>query len=270
MRTWSASQARSQRATRAHGLRQRLDLVRHLVRRDFRLRYHDSTLGMAWSMLLPLAQLGILVFVFQHVVPLGIEGYPAFVFTALLPWAWFSTCLADAGPLFVGNRDLLCRPAFEPKTLVVVNVLSHFLTFLVSLPILLLVLTLYHRPLTAALIAFPLVVLVQGALALGLGLMVATLNVFYRDVQHIVGVLLALLFYLTPVFYRSEEALERFALVFALNPLTALVESYRAIFFYGTFPAGGPLLFAAAVSVILCILGFRVQARWQHEMVDVI
>ena len=70
---------------------QRVEVVRHLVRRDFRLRYHDSSLGVAWSLLLPLTQLLVLVFLFQRVVPLGIDAYPAFVFSGLLPWSWFST-----------------------------------------------------------------------------------------------------------------------------------------------------------------------------------
>jgi lipopolysaccharide transport system permease protein len=85
----------------------RRDLMAHLVRRDFALRYHDSTLGVLWSLLHPLAQLLVLVCLFQSVIPLGIEAYPAFVFSALLPWSWFITSVGSAGGLFSGSRDLL-------------------------------------------------------------------------------------------------------------------------------------------------------------------
>jgi ABC-type polysaccharide/polyol phosphate export permease len=132
---------------------QRYDLIRHLVRRDFTLRYHASALGVLWSVLLPLTQLLILVFLFRRVLPLGIEAYPAFLFSALLPWAWLSTCLSSAGSLFLGNRDLVRRPGFAPPVLIVVNTLSNLLTYLVSLPILLAVLVFYDRPLTLALLS---------------------------------------------------------------------------------------------------------------------
>src|SRR5262245_63578733 len=111
------------------------DLICHLVQRDFRLRYTESVLGVLWSVVLPLVQLLVFVFLFGKVVPLDIDDYPAFVFSALLPWTWFSNCVSSAGGLFTSNRDLLRRPHFAPATLVVVNTLSHLLTYVVTLPI---------------------------------------------------------------------------------------------------------------------------------------
>jgi ABC-type polysaccharide/polyol phosphate export permease len=248
---------------------QRYDLIRHLVRRDFTLRYHASALGVLWSVLLPLTQLLILVFLFRRVLPLGIEAYPAFLFSALLPWAWLSTCLSSAGSLFLGNRDLVRRPGFAPPVLIVVNTLSNLLTYLVSLPILLGVLVFYDRPLTLALLAFPIVIAIQGVLTVGLGLMVATLNVFYRDVQHIVSVGLTLLFYLTPVFYDAKSVGGAYALVFRLNPIAVLIEQYRAIFFYGAAPAWSSLLASALAGIVVCGIGYGVYTRQRHDMIDV-
>jgi len=248
----------------------RLEVVRHLVRRDFRLRYHDSSLGVAWSLLLPLTQLLVLVFVFQRVVPLGIEAYPAFVFSGLLPWTWFAGCIAGAGWLFVGNRDLVRRPAFDAMMLVLVSTLSNLLGYLVSLPILLLVCGAYDRIPTAALLLLPVVLLIEEMLIVGLCLIVATLNVFYRDVQHLVGVILTLLFYLTPVFYRGDQASEAYRLAFTLSPIAVLVEAHRAIFFHGAAPAPGPLLVAAVMSVLFCAVGWVVYRRVQHDIVDAI
>ena len=234
------------------------------------MHYHASALGVLWSLLLPLTQLLVLVFLFRRVLPLRIEAYPAFVFCALLPWAWLSSCLGSAGFLFVGNRDLVRRPGFAPAILVVVNTLSNLLTYVVSLPVLLVVLAMYDRPLTSAVLVLPLLVLIQATLTVGLGLMVATLNVFFRDVQHIVTVLLSLLFYLTPVFYRAQEASPDSVLLLRLNPIGALIGDYRAIFFYGTVPAWSSLLATGAFSVLVCGLGYAVYARQQHEMVDLI
>ena len=248
----------------------RVEVVRHLVRRDFRLRYHGSSLGLAWSLLLPLTQLLVLVFLFQRVVPLGIDAYPAFVFSGLLPWSWFSGCLGGAGYLFVGNRDLVRRPAFDPTTLVVVSTLANLVAYLVSVPILLAVCAAYDRWPSAALLWLPLVLLIEEALIIGCCLVIATLNVFYRDVQHLVGVLLTLLFYLTPVFYRSEAAAEAYRVAFALSPIAALVDAHRRIFFHGAPPAPAPLLLAALTSAAVCALGWAVYRRVRHDIVDAI
>lgn len=248
----------------------RLHLIRHLVRRDLRLRYHDSALGVLWSLALPLVQLVVLVFLFQRVVPLGIDDYPAFVFSGLLPWAWFSACVSAAGTTFIANRDLVRRPGFEPTTLVVVSTLANLLGYVVSLPLLVLVTLLAGRPLGPALLLLPAVLIVAEMLLLGVCLIVATLNVFYRDVQHIAGVAVTLLFYLTPVFYRGDEAAGPYQALFTVSPIAVIVRSHRAIFFDGAPPPAGPFLLAAVTSALVCALGFVLYRRARYDIVDTI
>jgi ABC-type polysaccharide/polyol phosphate export permease len=245
-----------------------LDLIWHLVKRDFSLRYKRSTLGILWSLVLPLAQLLVLIFIFQIVVPLHIDSYPAFLFTALLPWTWFSTCLSSAGGLLNNNKDLVWQPNFEPINLIIINMLSNFLLFIIALPILFILLILYERPLTLSLIFLPSLMLIQGILIVGLDLIIATQNVFYRDVEHIVEIALMLLFYMTPVFYRSQSISESYRVVYALNPIAVLVENYRAILFYGTNPEWSSLLFTGIVSIVVCAIGYLVYSRQLHNIMD--
>lgn len=246
------------------------DLIFHLVRCDFVTRYKGSVLGVLWSPLLPLAQLMVLVFLFQKVVPLDIDAYPAFVFSALLPWTWFSACLGSSGNLLVSNRGLVRRPNFAPVTLIIVNTLSSMLNYVVALPILFVMLIFYGKTLTLALLMLPLLMLIQGVLTVGLSLIVATLNVFYRDVQHIVSVALMLLFYLTPVFYRSQAVSENFRILYTFSPIAALIQSYRAIFFYGVFPEWRSLVFAGATSLVVCGFGYVIYTRCLPDVVDAI
>jgi lipopolysaccharide transport system permease protein len=248
----------------------RFDLLRHLVWRDYSLRYKHSILGLLWSLLLPLAQLLVLVFLFQAVVPLNIEAYPAFVFCALLPWGWFSSSLSSACGLFINNRDLVRHPNFVPTSLALINTLSNLITFLVALPILAVVLVAYGRPMTPALLLLPLLLMIQGFLISGLSLIIATWNVFYRDVQHIVNVALMLLFYLTPVFYRPQSVAEKYHIVYKLNPIAVLVQDYRAIFFQGVYPSWGALLSTAFASVAMYALGHLIYSRRQHDIIDTI
>lgn len=244
------------------------ELISHLVRRDFRLHYTGSVLGVLWSVALPLIQLLVFVFLFGKVVPLDIEDYPAFVFCALLPWTWFSSSAGSAGGLFTGNRDLLRRPNFAPATLIVVNTLSSLLTYLVSLPILLVVLALHGRPPTPAVLAFPLLVLFQGILLVGLGLAIATLNVFYRDVGHLATVGLSLLFYLTPIFYRPLEPGAAYSRLLLWNPIARLIQSYREIFFYQRVPDWESMVFCAAASLIAAGAGYWIYLRQRPHIMD--
>lgn len=245
-----------------------LDLIWHLVKRDFSLRYKRSTLGILWSLVLPLAQLLVLIFIFQIVVPLKIESYPAFLFTALLPWTWFSTCLSSAGGLFDNNRDLIWQPNFKPVNLIIINMLSNFLLFIIALPILFILLVSYERHFTFGLIFLPVLMLIQGILIVGLGLIVATTNVFYRDVGHTVEIALMLLFYMTPVFYRSQSISESYRILYVLNPIAVLVENYRAVLFYGTNPQWGSLLFTSIVSMVACAIGYLIYSRQLHNVMD--
>jgi lipopolysaccharide transport system permease protein len=245
------------------------DLIWHFVRRDFCLRYTGSVLGVLWSVLLPLTQLLVLVFLFQKVVPLGIDAYPAFVFSGLLPWTWFSSCLNGASSLFISNRDLLRRPNFTSALLIVVNTLSNLLTYVVSLPILFGMLLFYgHYVTPRLLLTLPLLLLVQSILLIGLSLIIATLNVFYRDVQHLTSVALSLLFYLTPVFYRSHDVATSYQILLVVNPMAVLVKSYRAVTFYGQAPEWGLLLLTGVISIVVCGLGYVIYRSQQHNIAD--
>ena len=249
-------------------LTHRFDLLRHLVWRDYSLRYKHSVLGLLWSLLLPLTQLLVLVFLFQAVVPLNIEAYPAFVFSAILPWGWFSNSLSSACNLFINNRDLVRHPNFAPASLTLINTLSNLIAFLVALPLLLIVLVVYGRPLTPALFLLPLLLLIQGILTAGLSLIIATWNVFYRDVQHVVLVVLMLLFYLTPVFYRPQAVAAKYQIVYQVNPIAVLIKSYRTIFFEGGYPSWQSLLFIALASITCFVFGYITYSRQQHNIID--
>lgn len=244
------------------------DLVWHLVRRDFVLRYKGSILGALWVLVVPLMQLLTLVFVFKRVIPLNIDSYPAFVFTALLPWTWFSNCLNSAGLIFVGNRDLVRRPNFPPMILVAVNTFSNLLLYLAVLPLVFIMLFAYGHHMGWSLILLPFLILTEGVLIQGLSLMIATWNVFYRDVQQIIGVLLTLLFWITPVFYKSKTVDQKYQFLFDYNPIAVLIHAYRDVIFYAKTPEWGPFIYAALISFAICGLGYFAYSRQLHHVVD--
>lgn len=242
------------------------DLLLHLVWRDFAIRYRKSALGVLWSIVPTLTQLLVLIFLFKKVVPLGIEDYPAFVLSALLPWTWFGNCITSSSTLFSNDRNLVRRPNFEPSTLILVNVVVELINYLVFLPVLLVMLALYDRIPTTTLLLVPVLFLIQGVLITGISLMTATLNVIYGDVRYMVNLAMLLLFYLTPVFYQVHAIDEKYRILYLLNPLAVLIQGYRAVLFYGHPPEWMPLLFAAIVSLGVWGLG---QLTYKRHLANV-
>lgn len=247
----------------------RADLLSELVRRDLRLRYRRSALGLAWSQLGPLVLLGVLTFVFTRVVPLDIPSYPLFVYTGLLAWTWFAGAIVGVTESIVANRDLVRRPGFPPAILPVSTVSTHLVHFALALPLILIV-SAVDVGVHPSLMALPAVMAVQFLLLLGPGYLLAAVNVELRDVSHLVGVLLVPLFYATPVFYDVAQVPARYRMLYGLNPINRLVVAYRDVLVDGRWPAPVPLVVITVVGLALVALGRRVfnagAARFAEEL----
>lgn len=244
------------------------DLMRELVVRDMKLRYKRSLMGIAWSLLNPLAQLLVLNLVFRLVLPLNIPDYTAFLFSGLLAWNWFQGGLYAATGAIVDNRDLVRQPGFPAAILPVVSITVHFLHYLLALPVLLIFLQFTGLRLGGTLSFLPLVLVVQFLVTLSLGYFVATLQVAFRDVQYLLGVALLLGFYLSPVFYEASLMPERYQTVYNLNPIAILLDSYRAILIRGGLPPVGALLALLVVALALLWLGYRVFRRASNHFAE--
>jgi lipopolysaccharide transport system permease protein len=237
------------------------DLVWELVGREIKVRYTRSVLGVAWALVTPLAQLLVFSFLFRQVLPAGVPNYAAFTFCGVLVWGWFQSSVLFSAAAIVDNRDLIRRPGFPAAILPLVTVGTNFVHFVVALPVLLLVLLVSGLPVTPAVLALPLVVALQFVLTLGLAYVVAAVHVTFRDTQHVLGVGLMLLFYLTPVFYDAAAVPQRYRPLYDLNPLVHLVGAYRAILLGGGPPAPAPLLGLAVLGAAGLRLGLVVFAR---------
>jgi lipopolysaccharide transport system permease protein len=244
------------------------DLLYVLVGRDMKLRYRRSVIGVAWSLLNPLAQLLVLNFVFRRVLPLDIPNYTVFLFTGLLAWNWFSTSLYSATGAIVENRELVKRPGFPAPLLPVVSLTSNFFHFLLALPVLLFFTWTGGIPLTRAALALPLVFAVQFIFTLSMAYLVAGLHVTFRDTQYLLGIFLLLGFYLSPVFYEPSAIPASYQSIYRLNPMVVLIDTYRRILISGQPPDGAALLSLAVISAVLLWLGYLVFERSSLRFVE--
>ena len=244
------------------------DLLRELIIRDIKLRYRGSLLGVLWTLLNPLAELLVLLFVFGVVLQINIENFSAYLFIGLLVYGWFQTSVNFATMAVVGNRELVRRPGVPILILPVVTAASNLVHFLLSLPILFGLLLANHIPMTAALVALPVLVLIEFVMILGFAYPVATVNVWFRDTQHVLRIALQLLFYLTPVFYDTKSVPESLQWLYRVNPLAHLVDAYRAVLLQGQLPHLGSVLYLSVFSVILCVAGMTWYDRAGHRFPD--
>jgi lipopolysaccharide transport system permease protein len=244
------------------------DLLRELVARDMKLRYKRSILGVAWSLVNPLAQLLVFVFLFRAVLPLNVPNYPSFVLSGLLAWSWFQSSLILATGAITDNRELIRRPGFPAAILPIVTVTTHLVHFLLALPVLLLFLVFSGGRLTETVLALPLVIALQFWLTLSLGYLVAAFHVTFRDTQHLLGVLLLLLFYLTPIFYDASAVPARYQPFYRLNPMVYLIDAYRAILIRGTLPDGLSLLGLSTLAGVLLWVGYTTFTWMSYRFVE--
>ncbi len=244
------------------------DLMIELVSRDINLRYKGSFLGILWSLLNPFMQLLVFSFVFQALLPLDIPNYPAYLFTGLLAWGWFSSSLTASATVILEGRDLIRRPGFPPIVLPVVTVGSNLIHFLLSLPILLLFLLFTNILLTPTVFWLPLIIVLQFIFTLSLAYFAATFHVMFRDTQHLLNVFLLLLFYLTPIFYDVGRFSARIQWLFRLNPVLILLDAYRAVLIGGQPPNFMAMLLLLAGSLGLLVVGYQLFLRTSYRFVE--
>lgn len=252
---------------RAGSRRRLIDLVTHLAHRRLTSQHRFTVLGWLWPLLRQLAQLAVLVFLFSKIVDLGIDDYPAFVFTALLVWSWFAAALGAGAASLLTDRHLVFSPRFPVIALPLVAVAVPLIDMLLALPVLLVLLLVEGRLAWTALL-FPLLVAAQYVLTAGLALASAAMNVFVRDVGNVVGVAVLLLFYVTPIFYGFKTVPDEYQWLLSVNPMTPVVNCARALLFDGVLPAARDVLMVAAYAGVSAVFGVWTFRRLQPRFVD--
>jgi ABC-type polysaccharide/polyol phosphate export permease len=249
-------------------------LIQTLVVRDLKARYRGSVLGFFWSFINPLLLLLIYSFVFTTVLPGAhpkeMEPYALFMFCGILPWTWFSSSLLESSGTLIAGGNLIKKVLFPAEVLPIVTVLANMVHFFLGLPILAAFLVYYRRPLDPVeLLWFPVIVLVQLVLTLGLALLVSSLTVHFRDLKDLLGNLLTLWFFATPIIYPWQEAPDFGKWFLNVNPFTHLAVSYQEIlFFRGPFGHWRWLLALAVASGLLFLFGYFVFDRLRDTFAE--
>lgn len=246
------------------------EMFQGLVARELRARYRGSALGFAWSLLNPLLMMAVYSVVFAHVMRVQVPHYGPFLLAGLLPWSAFATGVAQAAGAVTGNAALVKKVRFPQEILPLVAVTTNLAHYLLAVPVLLGFLLWEGVVPGLALLWLPVVLACQLVFTAGLGLFVATMNVFFRDVEQLLGPLLMAWFYLTPVVYPLGFLPERYQGWVALNPLAGLMAAYQAIFLENRAPALGGLGYALGAGLALLLVGWTAFGARRYDFAEVV
>lgn len=244
------------------------DLLRSLVDRDMKIMYKRSTLGVVWTLINPLLQLLVFIFVFQAIIKIDIPQYSSYVFTGLLVWNWFQNSLFQATGIIVSSRPLIRQPGFPNAILPIVVATTGLIHFVLALPVLFVFLLIDGVHLTPILLVLPLLQIIQFFLTVTFSYFLASLNVTFRDTQHTLSVLLQFLFYLTPVFYEIDDIPDHYWFIYGLNPMVHIVTSYRQILMWGTQPDWLALAIISGIVAVLMPVGYSLFKRQSLRFVE--
>lgn len=232
-------------------------MVRRLVRKDLRTRYKGSILGFFWTFLNPLLQLVVYTFVFSVIMRQeAIDNYAMFLFVALVPWIFLSSSLMSGSVSILASKNLVQKIYFPRAVIPLSTTCSSFMNMLFSMIIVFITLLVTGIGIHGVVWTLPVVMLIQFVFVLGLTFIVSGLNVYFRDLEQIVGIGTMAWQFMSPVMYSIDMVPKELHTLFYLNPMTNVVIAYRDILYFHKLPDFSSLIPTVIVAIVTLLLGY--------------
>lgn len=211
------------------------DQIAELTKKELRARYKTYVFGYLWSIANPLVLAFIFYFALKLVMKIQVEDYPIFLISALFAWQWFANSVGVSSTVFIGNVSLVKKINFPREFIPLSTVLNDTFHFIMAFPVIVLFVAIFDKPITAAYLLLPLIALAQFMIIYGAALFVSTINLFFRDMERLVNVLLTIMFYVTPVLYPHDRLPEEAQFLLYVNPMSPVIVLYRRVILEGSF-----------------------------------
>ncbi len=244
------------------------ELIKTSVTKDIGGKYKHSFLGVLWSFINPLLQIAVYAIIFPLIMKNNIPNYTVFMVCGLIPWNYFSTAINRASFVMIENGNIIKKVYFPREILPLSLVTSEGVNFLISTIIIIGFVLAYGMGLGWSILMYPVLLIIQYIMLLGISLVVSSITVYFRDLQHFLGVLLQLFFYATPIVYATEQIPVEYRWILNLNPMTYIIEGYRDIFYYQTMPDLKTLAIILIVSIINCVFGYFIFNKLQKKFAE--
>lgn len=246
------------------------ELLKTNIKKDIGGKYKHSFLGILWSFVNPLLQIMVYAFVFQVILKSNIENYAVYLCCGLIPWQYFSSIVLRGSAIMIDNANIIKKVYFPREILPISLVSSEGVNFLISTIIILGFVIFGGIGLSWNALWYFLILAIQYIVSIGVSFIVSSITVYFRDLIHILGILMQLLFYATPIVYSMDAVPENFKWIVKINPMSYLIDGYRNIFYNKIMPDFTGLLRAFIMGIILCLIGFfifkKLEKRFAEEL----
>ena len=244
------------------------ELLKTNVQKEIRGKYKNSFLGVLWSFLNPLLQICVYALVFPLILKNDQPNYVIFLCVALIPWTFFTSCIQQSASTMLQNGNIIKKVYFPREILPISAVTSGTINFLISTIIIFAFLLIFGLGITKYVLYFPIILIIQYFLQLGISLILSSVTVYLRDLEHLIGVALQLLFYATPIVYAAEAIPEDFKFIIEYNPMTYIINGYRDIFYNQTSPDMLALGILFIIAIALCVVGYLIFNKLQKGFAE--
>jgi lipopolysaccharide transport system permease protein len=255
-----------------HDLYCQRDLLIAWTLRTIRARYQQSILGGVWAVVQPAATVAIFSIVFTRFVKIDTGGVPyvLFSFATMVPWTLFSASLSDMVNSLVDNMGLVTKIYFPREILPLAAMVARLLDFGIATGVLIILMLYYRIPLlVTGWLYFPLILTIQIVLSVGLGLFGAALNVFFRDIKHLITLGLQIWLYASPVIYPVSAVPEKYRSIYFMNPMVGVIEAYRSTLLHAAAPQAS-LLWSAVAALCLLATGYWFFKKVEFQFADIV
>ena len=234
------------------------EFLKTSIQKEFRGKYKKSFLGVFWSFLNPLFQLLVYALVFPFILGNTIENYTVFLIIALMPWTFFNSTIVQSAACIVNNAGIVKKVYFPREILPISTATSNLINFLITQIIVFVALFISGIGIGKSIIVFPIVVIIQYLLQLGLSFIFSAITVYIRDVEYIINIFLMLMFYLCPIVYQPSMIPDNLLVFFKLNPMFHIISFYRTILYDKQIPNIGNVCQLFLVCLVVLFIGYMV------------
>ena len=244
------------------------EFLKSNVKKDIRGKYKGSFLGVLWSFINPLLSVLVYAIVFPYIMRIKVENYLIYLITGIIPWTFFTSSINMGMISILSNADIIKKVYFPRIILPISTVTSCLVNFLISCIIILIFCIGSGLGISIHLLWLPFIAIIQYVMLLGFTFILSAIEMYMRDIEHIVSFILSMAFYVTPILYTPDIFPDNLAWVLKLNPMAYLVNAYRSVFFYQKMPDMMGILIVGIFSIVIFFIGYLIFEKLQKGFAE--
>ena len=244
------------------------ELLKTSVKKEVRSKYKNSFLGVVWSFLNPLLQIVVYAIIFSLILKNKQENYAIFLCCGIIPWTFFSSAINKSAFTIIENGNIIKKVYFPREIIPISVVVAEAINFLISTIIILGFVIIGGIGITKYLLLYPIILSAQYLVILSISFVVSSVCVYFRDLQHFIGIILQLLFYATPIIYSQDNIPSEYQWILKINPMTYIINAYRDIFYYQKAFEILPLIILLFIGIVTSYVGYKIFYKLQKGFAE--